>query len=237
MRMEMEHRNSVLIVEDDVNINGLLKEALEKEGYICTQAFSGTEARMILQGERYSVILLDLMLPGIPGEEVLRDIRKKGNTPVIILTAKDTIDDKVEFLRGGADDYVTKPFQTGELAARVKSQLRRYQKFGVQDPAECTDEIRLENLHIDKSLHAVEAFGKQVHLTHLEFEILYLLASHPGQIFSTDEIFEKVWKEKSYDMSNTVMVHIRRLREKLEGRQRKAQIIKTVWGVGYKIEA
>ena len=93
----MEHRNSVLIVEDDVNINGLLKEALEKEGYICTQAFSGTEARMILQGERYSVILLDLMLPGIPGEEVLRDIRKKGNTPVIILTAKDTIDDKVEF--------------------------------------------------------------------------------------------------------------------------------------------
>lgn len=233
----MEHRNSVLIVEDDVNINGLLKEALEKEGYICTQAFSGTEARMILQGERYSVILLDLMLPGIPGEEVLRDIRKKGNTPVIILTAKDTIDDKVEFLRGGADDYVTKPFQTGELAARVKSQLRRYQKFGVQDPAERTDEIRLENLHIDKSLHAVEAFGKQVHLTHLEFEILYLLASHPGQIFSTDEIFEKVWKEKSYDMSNTVMVHIRRLREKLEGRQRKAQIIKTVWGVGYKIEA
>lgn len=237
MRMEMEHRNSVLIVEDDVNINGLLKEALEKEGYICTQAFSGTEARMILQGERYSVILLDLMLPGIPGEEVLRDIRKKGNTPVIILTAKDTIDDKVEFLRGGADDYVTKPFQTGELAARVKSQLRRYQKFGVQDPAERTDEISLENLHIDKSLHAVEAFGKQVHLTHLEFEILYLLASHPGKVFSTDEIFERVWKEKSYDMSNTVMVHIRRLREKLEGRQRKAQIIKTVWGVGYKIEA
>ena len=113
----MEHRNSVLIVEDDVNINGLLKEALEKEGYICTQAFSGTEARMILQGERYSVILLDLMLPGIPGEEVLRDIRKKGNTPVIILTAKDTIDDKVEFLRGGADDYVTKPFDIKEVTA------------------------------------------------------------------------------------------------------------------------
>lgn len=116
----MEHRNSVLIVEDDVNINGLLKEALEKEGYICTQAFSGTEARMILQGERYSVILLDLMLPGIPGEEVLRDIRKKGNTPVIILTAKDTIDDKVEFLRGGADDYVTKPFDIKEVTARVE---------------------------------------------------------------------------------------------------------------------
>ena len=177
------------------------------------------------------------MMPGIDGIRVCEKIREVSMIPVIMLSAKDSEADKVAGLGIGADDYVTKPFQTGELAARVKSQLRRYQKFGVQDPAECTDEIRLENLHIDKSLHAVEAFGKQVHLTHLEFEILYLLASHPGQIFSTDEIFEKVWKEKSYDMSNTVMVHIRRLREKLEGRQRKAQIIKTVWGVGYKIEA
>lgn len=121
----MEHRKSVLIVEDDMNINGLLKEALEKEGYICTQAFSGTEARMLLQGKRYSVILLDLMLPGIPGEEVLKEVREKGNTPVIILTAKDTIDDKVEFLRGGADDYVTKPFDIKEVIARVEVQIRR----------------------------------------------------------------------------------------------------------------
>ena len=121
----MEHRKSVLIVEDDMNINGLLKEALEKEGYICTQAFSGTEARMLLQGKRYSVILLDLMLPGIPGEEVLKEVREKGNTPVIILTAKDTIDDKMEFLRGGADDYVTKPFDIKEVIARVEVQIRR----------------------------------------------------------------------------------------------------------------
>ena len=126
----MEHRNSVLIVEDDVNINGLLKEALEKEGYICTQAFSGTEARMIYRGKDIRLLLLDLMLPGIPGEEVLRDIRKKGNTPVIILTAKDTIDDKVEFLRGGADDYVTKPFDIKEVTARVEVQIRRQKQQG-----------------------------------------------------------------------------------------------------------
>ena len=156
---------------------------------------------------------------------------------MIMLSARDSEADKVAGLEIGADDYVTKPFQKGELAARVKSQLRRYQRFGTQDPAEKNDEIRLENLYIDKNTHSVEVFGNSVRLTHLEFEILCLLASHPGKVFSTDEIFEKVWKEKSFDMSNTVMVHIRRLREKLEGRQRKAQIIKTVWGVGYKIEA
>ena len=125
----MEHRNSVLIVEDDVNINGLLKEALEKEGYICTQAFSGTEARMIYRGKDNSVILLDLMLPGIPGKKYL-EIFERKEYPVIILTAKDTIDDKVEFLRGGADDYVTKPFDIKEVTARVEVQIRRQKQQG-----------------------------------------------------------------------------------------------------------
>ena len=219
---------TILVADDDPDIAELVEIHLAEEGFRVYKAYDGREALQVFAREKIDLAILDIMMPGIDGIRVCEKIREVSMIPVIMLSAKDSEADKVAGLGIGADDYVTKPFQTGELAARVKSQLRRYQKFGVQDPAECTDEIRLENLHIDKSLHAVEAFGKQVHLTHLEFEILYLLASHPGQIFSTDEIFEKVWKEKSYDMSNTVMVHIRRLREKLEGRQRKAQIIKTV---------
>ena len=228
---------TILVADDDPDIAELVEIHLAEEGFRVYKAYDGREALQVFAREKIDLAILDIMMPGIDGIHVCEKIREVSMIPVIMLSAKDSEADKVAGLGIGADDYVTKPFQTGELAARVKSQLRRYQKFGVQDPAERTDEIRLENLHIDKSLHAVEAFGRQVHLTHLEFEILYLLASHPGQIFSTDEIFEKVWKEKSYDMSNTVMVHIRRLREKLEGRQRQAQIIKTVWGVGYKIEA
>ena len=228
---------TILVADDDPDIAELVEIHLAEEGFRVYKAYDGREALQVFAREKIDLAILDIMMPGIDGIHVCEKIREVSMIPVIMLSAKDSEADKVAGLGIGADDYVTKPFQTGDLAARVKSQLRRYQKFGVQDPAERTDEIRLENLHIDKSLHAVEAFGRQVHLTHLEFEILYLLASHPGQIFSTDEIFEKVWKEKSYDMSNTVMVHIRRLREKLEGRQRKAQIIKTVWGEGYKIEA
>lgn len=228
---------TILVADDDPDIAELVEIHLAEEGFRVYKAYDGREALQVFAREKIDLAILDIMMPGIDGIHVCEKIREVSMIPVIMLSAKDSEADKVAGLGIGADDYVTKPFQTGELAAHVKSQLRRYQKFGVQDPAERTDEISLENLHIDKSLHAVEAFGRQVHLTHLEFEILYLLASHPGQIFSTDEIFEKVWKEKSYDMSNTVMVHIRRLREKLEGRQRKAQIIKTVWGVGYKIEA
>lgn len=232
--MEINH---VLIVEDDKEIREGVQIYLQSQGYKVFQAADGIEGLEVLEKEEIHLAIIDIMMPRMDGIRMTMKLREKYDFPVIMLSAKSEEVDKITGLNIGADDYVTKPFQTGELAARVKSQLRRYQKFGVQDPAERTDEISLENLHIDKSLHAVEAFGKQVHLTHLEFEILYLLASHPGKVFSTDEIFERVWKEKSYDMSNTVMVHIRRLREKLEGRQRKAQIIKTVWGVGYKIEA
>ena len=206
---------TILVADDDPDIAELVEIHLAEEGFRVYKAYDGREALQVFAREKIDLAILDIMMPGIDGIHVCEKIREVSMIPVIMLSAKDSEADKVAGLGIGADDYVTKPFQTGELAARVKSQLRRYQKFGVQDPAERTDEIRLENLHIDKSLHAVEAFGKQVHLTHLEFEILYLLASHPGKVFSTDEIFERVWKEKSYDMSNTVMVHIRRLREKL----------------------
>ena len=227
---------TILVADDDPDIAELVEIHLAEEGFRVYKAYDGREALQVFAREKIDLAILDIMMPGIDGIHVCEKIREVSMIPVIMLSAKDSEADKVAGLGIGADDYVTKPFQTGELAARVKSQLRRYQKFGVQDPAERTDEISLENLHIDKSLHAVEAFGKQVHLTHLEFEILYLLASHPGKVFSTDEIFEKVWNEKVYEANNTVMVHIRRLRGKMKEDTRQNKIITTVWGVGYKIE-
>ena len=227
---------TILLIEDNESIIMGLEYLLTEEQYTFLAAKTKKEAQDLLASRQVDLVLLDVSLPDGNGFDLCGKIKEHDIAPVIFLTAKDEEKDVVLGFDLGADDYVTKPFQTGELAARVKSQLRRYQKFGVQDPAERTDEISLENLHIDKSLHAVEAFGKQVHLTHLEFEILYLLASHPGKVFSTDEIFERVWKEKSYDMSNTVMVHIRHLREKMSAPTGKSDFIKTVWGVGYKVE-
>ena len=228
---------TILVADDDPDIAELVELHLAGEGFRVFKAYDGAEALNIFGREKIDLAILDIMMPGVDGIQVCKRIREFSTIPVIMLSARDSEEDKVAGLEIGADDYVTKPFQKGELAARVKSQLRRYQRFGAQKKKKKSDEIRLENLYIEKNTHSVKVFGNPVRLTHLEFEILYLLASHPGKVFSTDEIFETVWKEKSFDMSNTVMVHIRRLREKLEGRQRKAQIIKTVWGVGYKIEA
>lgn len=166
--------HSILIVEDDTSINELLKEALEKENYRCTQAFSGTEARMLLQTNSYSVVLLDLMLPGIPGEEVLKEIRKKGSTPVIVLTARDTIDDKVEYLRSGADDYITKPFDIQEVLARVLVQIRRN-----EGQAE-TENLCYQGMELDKTNFCVRVEGTELSkITKQEFSILELLLRHP----------------------------------------------------------
>ena len=165
--------HEILVVEDDANINDLLKEALEREGYRCTQAFSGTEAKLLLEKNYYSVILLDLMLPGIPGEEVLKEIRRRGNEPVIILTAKDTIDDKVEFLRNGADDYVTKPFDIKEIVARVEVQLRR------RGELLCEEELSYHGLKLDKEHFCVMVDGAELSkITKQEFAILELLLKH-----------------------------------------------------------
>ena len=222
----MEHRNSVLIVEDDVNINGLLKEALEKEGYICTQAFSGTEARMILQGERYSVILLDLMLPGIPGEEVLRDIRKKGNTPVIILTAKDTIDDKVEFLRGGADDYVTKPFPMSVFQKKVAALLARIKKLSGGD---CYND---GNLSIDFTEMTANLNGESISFTPMEYRLLKILTKNPRTVLTRQILLEKLWDiDGNFVDEHALTSTISRIRSKIE--KPDHAYIKTVYGMGY----
>ena len=231
----MENAN-ILVVDDDREIADLVAIHLKGEGYNVYKAYGGREALKIFDKEDIDLAILDIMMPVVDGREVCAKIREKSTIPIIMLSAKDGEKDKVDGLINGADDYVTKPFNTMELIARVKSQLRRYQSFGGVEQKK-PDYIELENLWMDKNLHQVKAYGKDVKLTPIEFDILFLMASNPNTVFSTDEIFERVWKEKSFEMSNTVMVHIRRIREKIELNPREAQIVKTVWGVGYKIEA
>lgn len=229
--------DKILVVDDDKEIVDLIEIHLVSEGFEVVKAYDGISAVNVFEeNDDIDLAILDIMMPGIDGNEVCRRIREKSRIPVIMLSARDTDYDKVSGLDNGADDYITKPFNTIELIARVKAQLRRYNQLGGADNATHAGEIRLKNLWMDKDGRRVKAYGKSVILTPIEFDILYFLASHPGVTFSTDEIFKNVWKEDVFQMSNTVMVHIRRLRAKIENKDSDDQIIKTVWGVGYKVD-
>jgi len=175
-------------------------------------------------------------MPEVSGLEMCQKIRKTNNIPIIMLSAKSTDLDKIVGLRTGADDYVVKPFNPLELTARVKSQLRRYTQLNPNNGSSVKNEIAIRGMIINKDNHRVMVYDEEIKLTPIEFDILYLLASNPGKVFSTDEIFERVWNEKVYEANNTVMVHIRRLRGKMKEDSRQNKIITTVWGVGYKIE-
>lgn len=225
---------SVLIVEDDENINELLRETLTKEGYQCTQAFSGTEARMILSMNQYDLVLLDLMLPGINGEEVLKEVRKQGKTPVIVLTAKDTIDDKVDVLRGGADDYVTKPFDIKEVLARVEVQIRRTEDAESKNQKKL-ERLKYEGLELDRETFQIMVGEVELpKITKQEFSILELLMKHPKKVFSKEEIFEYAWDELYMGETKTLDVHISNIRKKLKKVTDK-EYIETVWGIGYRL--
>lgn len=229
---------NILVTDDEKEIADLLEIYLVSDGYHVFKAYNGQDALKIMEEQDISLAILDIMMPGMDGIELCREIRKTSHIPIIFLSAKSTDLDKILGLGCGADDYVTKPFNPLELTARVKSQLRRYTEFnsGVKVPEESKQKITVRGLEIDKSTHVVKVDGEEIRLTPLEFDILWLLAESPGKVFSTDEIFRRVWNETVYEANNTVMVHIRRLRTKIKDDQRADKIITTVWGVGYKIE-
>lgn len=198
----MEKAN-ILVVDDDKEIAELVGIHLREEGYEVYKAYSGKEALEIFKQERIDLVILDVMMPVMDGNQVCSKIRDTSAVSIIMLSAKDAEMDMVSSLYQGADDYVTKPFRPMELMARVKSQLRRFQSLGGGEQ-ENAGVIDLPNLWMDKKTRTVKVYDREVKLTPIEFDLLYLLASHPGQVFATDDIFEKVWKEKSFEMSNTL---------------------------------
>jgi len=230
---EQHTMNTVLVVDDDPEIRDVIHVYLRNEGYHVLEAADGLEALSIIQTTPVHLVILDVMMPRMDGIKACMKIREISSTPIIMLSAKEEDIDKITGLTTGADDYMVKPFNPLELLARVKAQLRRQSLIGKE---EFHSLIILKDLVIDKAKHAVTLKGNHISLTPLEFSILELLAIHPGQVFSSEKIYESVWKEPYGSSDNTVMVHIRNLREKIEDRPREPKYIKTVWGVGYKIE-
>ncbi len=227
--------NNILVVDDEKEIRDLLEINLKSEGYIVFKASCGKEALEILNREEIDLVVLDIMMPDMDGLEVCKKLRENSNIPILMLSAKSEDMDKIQGIMTGADDYICKPFKSLELIVRIRALIRR--SYFLNSKIEISDDIiNINNMIIDKRKHKVAVNEKEVVLTAKEFEILYLLATNRGRVFSAEEIFEKVWKEKYYQSNNTVMVHMSRLREKLEQNSYGDKIIHTVWGVGYKIE-
>lgn len=229
---------TILVCDDDKQIVEAINIYLTGEGFEVIKAYDGYEALELLATHEVNLMIVDVMMPGLDGIRTTLKVRETSSIPIIILSAKSEDTDKILGLNIGADDYITKPFNPLELVARVKSQLRRYTQLNPNSggPDRANNEITIKGMTINKDNHKVVVDGEEIKLTPIEFDILYLLASNPGRVFSTDEIFEKVWNEKVYEANNTVMVHIRRLRGKMKEDARQNKIITTVWGVGYKIE-
>ncbi len=221
----------ILVVEDDPDINNLLRTIVTGAGYDCRQAFSGTEAALLAEQYSYDLILLDLMLPGLSGEEFIQRLRRGKTMPIIVLSAKAGLEDRVNVLGLGADDFIPKPFDNAEVLARVDAQLRRYKKF---DRSGAGETLTLGDLTLDRESVTVTAAGESVTLTAREFAILALLMEHPRKVFTREQIYEQVWGEEYMGDDNTVNVHISNLRSKL-AKASKTEYIKTVWGIGFKM--
>lgn len=222
----------ILVVEDDPDINRLLCKILENNGYDVRPAFSGSEAMLWAEKYEYDLVLLDLMLPGLSGEEFIARIRGQRTMPILVLSAKVGVEDRVNVLRLGADDFIPKPFDNNEVLARVEAQLRRYQQFSAG--AGEKQVLRLRDLELDRDAISVTVGGTPVTLTAREFEILALLLSAPNKVFTRAQIYERVWGEEFFGDDNTVNVHVSNLRAKLS-KVSDQEYIKTVWGIGFKM--
>lgn len=226
----------ILVCDDDKEIVEAIEIYLCQEGYEVLKAYDGEAALKILKAEQVDLLVMDVMMPRLDGIRATLKIREENNMPIIILSAKSEDADKILGLNVGADDYVTKPFNPLELVARVKSQLRRYTQLGSTVKTENNAVYSAGGLSIDDDLKEVTVDGEPVRLTPIEYNILLLLVKNQGKVFSIDQIYENIWNEEAIGVDNTVAVHIRHIREKIEINPKDPRYLKVVWGVGYKIE-
>ena len=227
---------NVLVCDDDRDIVEAIEIYLSQEGYKVLKAYDGEEALKVLDREKVDLLIIDVMMPKLDGIRATLKIREKKNMPIIILSAKSEDADKILGLNVGADDYMTKPFNPLELTARVKSQLRRYTQLGSTIDKSNQAVYAVGGLSIDDEQKEVTVDGEPVRLTPIEYNILLLLVKNQGKVFSIDQIYESIWNEDAIGVDNTVAVHIRHIREKIEINPKEPRYLKVVWGVGYKIE-
>lgn len=229
---------NILVVDDDKEIVESIEIFLRNEGFNIYKAYNGLEALDVLVNKDVHLILMDIMMPKLDGIKATIKIREEKNIPIILVSAKSEDTDKIMGLNIGADDYITKPFNLLELIARVKSNLRRYVTLGNYNSENINNNevLRSGGLELNTSTKEVKVDGQLVKVTPIEFKILNLLLANKGRVFSIDEIYERVWNEESFNVENTVAVHIRRIREKIEINPKEPRYLKVVWGVGYKIE-
>lgn len=230
----METKRKILIIEDEHDISRILRDYLTKNQYEAAVASNGQDGLQMMDMLQPDYIILDIMLPDMDGIDVCREIRRRNNIPILILSARGSDTDKVLGLGFGADDYMTKPFSLSELLARINAHFRRYDSLTLASERDRTDLLRLANLEIDKKAYKVTLDGNEVSLSAKEFELLHYLASNKNQVFSKSQLLDAIWGYAAYGDENTVTVYIRRLREKIEADPSHPAVLKTVWGVGYK---
>ncbi|WP_196000911.1 response regulator transcription factor [Clostridium sp. 1001271B_151109_B4] len=231
----MNSSNKILVVEDDWDINGLLCKILSQNGYYVRGAYSGSEAKMCIEQTQYDLVILDLMLPGICGEDLIKEIREDYIMPIIVASAKTTQEDKIGVLKMGADDFISKPFDINEVLARVEAQLRRYTAFS-SSKKRSNNKLTHKNLTLDIDSRQVQVNGIDINLTVREFDILELLINNPNKVFTRANLFESVWKDEFIGDDNTVNVHISNLRSKISKIDKENEYIQTVWGIGFKLK-